>query len=30
MSRSSGISKQLVLDNLSDVLFILDEVCSGR
>merc|ERR1719159_2005532 len=24
---SSGVSKQLVLDNLSDVLFILDEVC---
>merc|ERR1712060_687390 len=23
---SSGLSKQLVLDNLSDVLFILDEV----
>merc|ERR1712113_870776 len=24
---STGVTKQLVLDNLSDVLFILDEVC---
>lgn len=28
-SRSSGLTKQLVLDNLSDVLFILDEVGSA-